>query len=525
MKTNIFLRLAQLGNGARALAERINALSPFSPSPPSDGGEGRGEEAFYFRDQIPAPQPSPRPTGRGSRTRRKVASASVRFIARCGEALKTTGPLSFCKVKRRERRAPFALVALALLLGAAVELHAQQRGGGGGGGFGGFGGFGGGGNNAGNTSSRSTTTFNNNGSVGSAVITVDPQTHNIVVIADEETSLQISNVLANLDSPKPQVLIKVVFLEVQHNSASELGVQGSYTGGGLGKNLSQITGYVTNFTVGSFGSNAIPSIVPKSITPTYQSFNVGNNFALPAALSGASGAGGLYQVLGSDFTATIQAIAAAGKSQILSRPSILARDGQLAKIVVGQQIYLPSGVTFTTTGTTTTPIINGSYTDVGIILNVTPFIGANGLVEMILQPQTSSVDTASPGQQIASGGILGSPVFAPNINIRSADTVVVTPDGQTVVIGGLISNSKGSSDSKIPILGDIPILGHLFKSSAKTEAKTELLMFLTPHVVHAPDQLAALTVNETGQAQMVTNSISERDLDRFLERVPVKKGK
>ena len=222
---------------------------------------------------------------------------------------------------------------------------------------------------------------------------------------------------------------------------------------------------------------------------------------------------------------SIQAIAAAGKSQILSRPSILARDGQLAKIVVGQQIYLPSGVTFTTTGTTTTPIINGSYTDVGIILNVTPFIGANGLVEMILQPQTSSVDTASPGQQIASGGILGSPVFAPNINIRSADTVVVTPDGQTVVIGGLISNSKGSSDSKIPILGDIPILGHLFKSSSKTEGKTELLMFLTPHVVHAPDQLAALTANETGQAQMVTNSISERDLDRFLERVPVKKGK
>ena len=219
MKTNIFLRLAQLGNGARALAERINALSPFSPSPPSDGGEGRGEEAFYFRDQIP----SPRPTGRGSRTRREVASASVRFIARCGEALKTTGPLSFCKVKRRERRAPFALVALALLLGAAVELHAQQRGGGGGGGFGGFGGFGGGGNNAGNTSSRSTTTFNNNGSVGNAIITVDPQTHNIIVIADEETSRQISNVLANLDVPKPQVLIKMVFLEVQRNDGSDIG--------------------------------------------------------------------------------------------------------------------------------------------------------------------------------------------------------------------------------------------------------------------------------------------------------------
>ena len=136
----------------------------------------------------------------------------------------------------------------------------------------------------------------------------------------------------------------------------------------------------------------------------------------------------MYQILGNDFTATIQAIAAAGKSQVLSRPSILARDGQLAKIVVGQDIYLPSGVSYNTVGVTTTPIINGTYTEVGIILDVTPFIGANGLVEMIVQPQTSAVDTSSPGQVIATGGILGSPVYAPNINIRSADTVVVTPE-------------------------------------------------------------------------------------------------
>ena len=416
---------------------------------------------------------------------------------------------------------------LIVLACAAVESHAQQRGGGGGGG-GGFGGFGGGGGNfGGNRNNNSTaSSYNNNGSVGSATITVDPQTHNIVVIADEETSLQISNVLANLDSPKPQVLIKVVFLEVQRNNSSDIGVQGSYTGGSLGKSLAQITGYVTNYSLLNGGmSNA--SFVPKSVTPTYQSFNMGNNFALPQALAGASGSGGLYQVLGNDFTATVQAIAAAGKSQVLSRPSILARDGQLAKIVVGQEIYLPSGVTYTTSGSTTIPIINGNYTEVGIILNVTPFIGANGLVEMIVQPQTSSVDNSSPGQLIAAGstllGTASTPVYAPNLNIRSADTVVVTPSGQTVVIGGLISNSKGSADSKIPFLGDIPLLGQLFKFSNKTETKTELLMFLTPHIVDAPSQLAALTVGETRQSQLITNSVSEQELDRFLERVPVKK--
>ncbi len=397
--------------------------------------------------------------------------------------------------------------ALAGLLCAAVVSQAQQRGGG----FGGFGGFGGlGGNNGGNNSSRSSGTsgsYNNNGTVGNAVITVDPQTHNIVVIADEETSMQISNVLANLDKPKPQVLIKVVFLEVQRNNDSDIGIEGGYVNNKLG---SGISGSAAN-VFGLAGANSVVT-----------NFNgMGQSFS--SSLTPNSSANGFYQIVGKDFQATLKAIASAGKAQVLSRPSVLARDGQLAKIVIGQQVYLPSGVTFTTTGSTTTPIINGSYTDVGIILNVTPFIGANGLVEMILQPQTSTVDTSSPGQQIATGGLLGSPVYAPNINIRSADTVVVTPDSQPVVIGGLISNAKSQNDSKVPLLGDIPLLGNLFKSSKRANDKTELLLFLTPHVVMQPGDLASLTQIETDKSQVITNSVSEQDLDRFLERVPVKR--
>ncbi len=101
--------------------------------------------------------------------------------------------------------------------------------------------------------------------------------------------------------------------------------------------------------------------------------------------------------------------------------------------------------------------------------------------------------------------------------------MVVTPDGQPVVIGGLIANEKSSNDSKIPILGDIPVLGQLFRFSAKSNQKSELLIFLTPHIVQMPSQLAALTAKETAQSQLITNSISEKELDRFLERVPVKK--
>ncbi len=398
---------------------------------------------------------------------------------------------------------------LALLLCAPLELQAQQRGG-----FGGFGGFGGLGagaaNRAGGSSSTQPGQYNNNGTIGNAVITVDPQTHNIVVIADEETSQQISNILVSLDAPKPQVLIKVVFMEVQRNNDLDIGIEGGWTKG-IGDNLS---GSAAN-VFGLSGANTVVT-----------NFNALGSSGLAALSPGTSGANGFYQIMGKDFQATLKAIAKAGKAQVLSRPSILARDGQLAKIVVGQSIYMPSGVSYTSVGNNTTPIINGAYTSVGIILNVTPFIGQNNLVEMILQPQTSVVDTSTLGQQIASGGGIlgGSAVYAPTLNVRSADTVVVTPDAQTVVIGGLISNNKSSSDNKVPLLGDIPLLGMLFKSSAKSDTKTELLMFLTPHIVKSPTMLAAMAVNETGQASAITNTVSELELNRFLERVPMKKN-
>ena len=124
---------------------------------------------------------------------------------------------------------------------------------------------------------------------------------------------------------------------------------------------------------------------------------------------------------------------------------------------------------------------------------------------------------------IEGGSVFSSAVYAPNINKRSANTVVVTPDGQPVVIGGLIAHDKSSSDSKVPLLGDIPLLGQLFRFSAKQNEKTELLIFLTPHIVQMPSQLAALSANETGQSQLITNSIPEQELNRFLEHVPVKK--
>ena len=137
--------------------------------------------------------------------------------------------------------------ALALLLCATFELPAQFRpgGGGGGGGFGGFGGFGGGGGFNRTTTGTSSGQYNNNGTVGSASITVDPTTHNLVIIADKDTMEQIKRVIASLDAPTPQVLIKVAFVEVDDSAALDLGVQGNYTG--FSKNFSTLSGYRDEF--------------------------------------------------------------------------------------------------------------------------------------------------------------------------------------------------------------------------------------------------------------------------------------
>jgi general secretion pathway protein D len=419
---------------------------------------------------------------------------------------------------------------------AAIQVQAGGGGGGGGGGFGGFRGFGGfgggGGGNRGTTGSSTSGEYNNNGTIGNAVFAIDPDTHNLIITADPVTMEQIRQVIANLDAPEPQVFIKTVFLEVDDNNASAIGVQGNYTGSVPGFGV--VTGFLTNnYTTQPVSTTAngvttiTPTLIP-TISPVKESFNAGNNFGLPASLPGTAGPGGMYTVLSGDFTGTLQAIAAAGKAQVLSRPSILARDGQPAQIVVGQEVYLPSGVTYTTVGSggSTVPNINGSYQDVGIILNVTPFIQNNNLVQMILQPQTSQLDTSTPGQVIAYGSSIlnSSPVYAPNIDIRSANTVVVTPSGQTVVIGGLIGNTKAANVSKIPFLGDIPLIGNLFKQTTKSAQKQELLIFVTPHIVEAPSKLTAMSSAETQRSDLMTNSISEQELDRYLDRLPVKQN-
>src|SRR5580765_1566055 len=283
------------------------------------------------------------------------------------------------------------------------------------------------------------------------------------------------------------------------------------------------TSYITNYAAipvfsssGNAGSSNFLtgfSIVPTNVTPLIRGVQLGNNFGL----ANAGGPAGLYQLFSQDYTATLRAIATAGKAKILSRPSIVARNNQPATIAVGQSVPLINGTRADNFGNV---ISSFSYQSVGIILRVTPFIMADGLVEMILSPETSElVPDRSQWIQIQSGP--NGAVLAPLINSRSADTAVVTPNTQTVIIGGLLENAKAESENKIPLLGDIPILGNFFKHKIKTDARTELLIFLTPYVIQAPTEMAALSEKERTKSDAM-KALTEQDLNKFLEELPQK---
>jgi general secretion pathway protein D len=409
-------------------------------------------------------------------------------------------------------------VILGLCLGLALQADAQQRSGGGGGGFGG-GGFGGGGGGRSSTSSSASTTartYPNNTSIGDAYFSIDPETRRVVYIADAATAQAIAQVLTNLDRPKPQVLIKVVFLEVTLNDASDIGIEGTF-----GKSIGSSPGssLVTNFTVANPGTTTA-AVVPTSVTGgnNLPFASAANTFGQPGANSAFGGANGLYQILGQDYTVTLHAIAQAGKSKVLSRPSILARNNQPATSTVGQSVPLITGVTYDSFGNSHNAI---TYTSVGVILKVTPFITEDGLVEMIVSPQISQIDPTLSFPISANANGTGT-INAPVIDMRSADTVAVTPDGLTVVIGGLMQTTKTETVTKIPFLGDVPLVGNLFRRTQKSDAKSELIIFLTPHIVAAPTELAALSAKEK-QRSDATKGLTEQELNKFLEALPKEK--
>ncbi len=372
------------------------------------------------------------------------------------------------------------------------------------GGFGG--GFGGGGAAASSSANSGPRQYRSNTLLGDATIEVDPETRSLIIVTDEQTELELSKVISELDQPKPQVLIKVVFLEVTWDRDSDIGIEGSYTfnlksptAASTGPATTSVTntaatGQAGTQTTTTTTAAAIPASLGKTV-------NLSNLYGLSQLTSGS-----FVRLASDNWSATLHALASNGKTEVLSRPTIMARNNQQAVIIVGQEVPFVTNSRVTDTGQTINTV---SYDNVGIILTVTPFITNNNQIEMIVAPEISALTS----QTVAISDTLSSPV----ISKRSAETVVVTPDGMTSVIGGLMQKQKTLSVDKIPYLGDIPGLGLLFKHTTRTETKTELLIFLTPYIVHDAEDLANVTNDEGNRTDLVHKAFTERELSKFLE--------
>lgn len=325
------------------------------------------------------------------------------------------------------------------------------------GGFGGGSGFGGSGfgrsssGNAGNTSDL----------IGQVTVVADTDTNSLLVTTSSKNFERVRSIIADLDRAVPQVLIKVLLAEVSHDNSLDLGVELSafnLRANGNGTDISSNFAGKVNTTAGGF-----------SFTMNEQ-----------------------------NVTAAIKAIANKSTLDVLSRPYILTSDNQQASIMVGQEVPIITNSQITDQGAVINTV---QYNSVGIIVTVTPHINPDGIVTLDVAPQISSLTSQTVPLTSTTGP--GAPVF----DMRSASSRVAIRDGQTIVIGGLMQDQNTTSVDKVPILGDIPIIGLLFQHNVTKKTKTELLIFLTPHVAKHPDEMQSKTEDEIAGAKITPNAV------------------
>jgi general secretion pathway protein D len=323
---------------------------------------------------------------------------------------------------------------------------------------------------AGSTSSESSTLSEE------TYFQADPNTNSLLVMTSSKNYTKIKPVIDKLDEPVGQVLIKVLFAEITYDNSVDLGTEFSM--------LNLRSGGGSTETTEVFGK-------PTSLLTE-------GGASRPTGLS--------VRTIQGNLDITLRALQEAGKLNVLSRPYILTRNNRLATITVAEEIPIPTGTT-TVAGQTQTTI--NYRNDIGIVLDVTPSINPDGLVNMVVSPKI----TTRLAETVPISATLSAQAFA----TRSAETRVAVRDGQTIVIGGLIEDQISDTVKKVPLLGDIPLAGMLFKRTVKEKTKTELLIFLTPIVAKEPNDLTAISEAERARSNLNSDSADGELFKKHME--------
>lgn len=287
-----------------------------------------------------------------------------------------------------------------------------------------------------------------------AVIQSDEDTNALIITADPNTLRSLKAVIRQLDIRRAQVLIEAIVAEITETKDKEIGV-------GLAADGAQSTNQNVPIGLSNFGG--LGDILAAAAGTTTD-FSAALSPGLTLGLGGTNSDGTRYALL-------LRALATDQSTNILSTPSIMTLDNEEAEIIVGQNVPFVTGQ-FTNTGSTNpdNPFQTIERQDVGLTLKVTPQVNEGDTIKLDIEQETSSV-------------IPGSEVTGITTRKRSIKTSVLVDDGGILVLGGLMEENVSETESKVPLLGDIPLLGRLFSSTSTNKSKQNLMVFLRPSIL------------------------------------------
>lgn len=298
-------------------------------------------------------------------------------------------------------------------------------------------------------------------------IQADPTTNALIVTAPDNIYNNIRAVIDKLDARRAQVYVEAMIAEVSITKGGEFGIQWLVGGGNKSVNAVGLSNIGTD-------TSKLTSIASAISSKTLSAIPTGLTLGL---VNGSLTGNGKAPTLGMIATA----IESNGDGNILSMPNLLTLDNEEAKILVGQNIPIVTG-TQSSTGANQNPFTTVERKDVGISLKIKPQVSEGGAITMQVSQEVSSIDT----EVNTSGTGLAT-------KKRTIDSKVLVDDGQIIVLGGLIENSSKESNNKVPLLGDIPILGNLFRYESRNNSRTNLMVFLRPVILRDGKSAAALS--------------------------------
>ena len=321
-------------------------------------------------------------------------------------------------------------------------------------------------------------------------IIADTATNSLVITGTPEEYAALAMVIDKLDIPRDQVLVEVLIAEVTLTKGLDLGVEWRIAGtdnedaaGIVGTSFGDLDTTLVQFP--STPSGLVAGAVGEALT-----FNIGGE-----------------DITFNSFAAVIRALEADTDVNILSTPTIVTVDNKEAEIIVGQNVPYVTGQKFDANNN---PIFTFEYRDVGITVRLTPQINKNRIVKL---------DVFAKLEALVSSTTEATDELAPTTLKRQAQTTLVVDDGNTVVLGGLIRDDEVLSKRQVPILGDIPIIGALFRSQGTVTEKTNLLIFLTPHIIASAKDMKDVSTSTFRQMPLLSRDIVDGTNLEERERV------